>query len=403
MLIIHLQHPDEHQFSYAILTGSATSSAWKQGNWGEVSRLAQRENTVLLIPTRDVLLIRASLVTANSRQLKQALPYALEENLIGDPVEQHFVWQPVKDVPNHYDVAVISRATLKRWLAVLKKHKIRARSLLPDVFALPLSARDPAVPVIVRHDGQLLVRTGELSGFSAVADAAPLLIDSLFTETAEERLVSLYSDQQDGWQEGLSVIDSPQPDVLQAESIRLGMGLNLLNGYQDVSMSSFNRNWKRWRVAAVIALLTLGILAGIEAVQTLRLKERLAMEERENLSLFKQVFPEIKNIDVRSMRSRVQSEIRLLEQAVGQDDGARPSPLPYMSTVAKRFQAQKQFTITEIRSRNGQLVIRFDSPSVELLEKLTQDLSQELGFEPEIKSTLSGGGVSAELTLENKS
>ena len=71
-----------------------------------------------------------------------------------------------------------------------------------------------------------------------------------------------------------------------------------------------------------------------------------------------------------------------------------------MAKVAKTFKQDRNLRITEIRSRRGNLIIRFDIPNVELLDKLSQNLSKDLGFEPRIKSTQSGGAVRAELTLE---
>ena len=119
MLVIHLQHSEQHEFSYALFSGNAASANWQLGNWGAISGLARRNDVVLLIPTRDVLLLQTKLVTTNQRQLKQALPYAIEENLVGDPTEQHFVWQKQADSDDGLNVAVIERETLKSWMALM--------------------------------------------------------------------------------------------------------------------------------------------------------------------------------------------------------------------------------------------------------------------------------------------
>ncbi|MEZ5476359.1 MAG: hypothetical protein R3E95_02320 [Thiolinea sp.] len=71
--------------------------------------------------------------------------------------------------------------------------------------------------------------------------------------------------------------------------------------------------------------------------------------------------------------------------------------------MAKSFEREKSFRITEVRTRECSVMVRFDAPSVDLVEKLGQDLGKDLGFEPQIRSTLSGGGVNAELTLETNS
>ncbi|MEZ5476358.1 MAG: type II secretion system protein GspL [Thiolinea sp.] len=290
MLIIHLQHPEEHEFSYVKLAGNAVSGVWQRGNWGEVSGLAQHDSIILLIPGRDVLLTQVTLVTTNSRHLKQALPYALEENLVGDPADQHFVWQARADSPHVFDVAVIRRDILKGWMELLKKHRVRARTILPDVFALPVSTDEHAVPVIVQQGEQVWVRTGALSGFVAPQGAAPLLINGLFATDDDERAVWLATDQVADWHQHLSVLHEPPTEMLLRDSIQHGAALNLLTGYQDASMSSFTRHWRRWRVAAAFAVITLGILAALEGMETYQLRQQLQQEEQQNLVLFKQVF-----------------------------------------------------------------------------------------------------------------
>ena len=76
MLIIRLQTPEDQDFSYTQLGSNAISSEWVHGNWEQAVKLAGGQPVTLLIPTLDVLLTRTILVTSNSRQLRQALPFA---------------------------------------------------------------------------------------------------------------------------------------------------------------------------------------------------------------------------------------------------------------------------------------------------------------------------------------
>lgn len=248
MLILRLQTPDDTEFAYAKLEGHAASAEWRQGSWAQISKINGNQPIVLLIPSADVLLTRTLLVTSNTRQLRQALPYALEESLVGEVEDQHFVWQA--EDANMLAVAVIDRSRLKAWLQTLKQHKLRAKAILPDVFALPWVA---SMPTIWQKDGQAWVRTGAYSGFSCPAMSLPLLVDSLFEAEEQAPKVQLYTDQATDWQQRLTIIPEPQPNHLLQASLQAGMALNLLNGYQDESMSNFNRNWRRWKVAASLA------------------------------------------------------------------------------------------------------------------------------------------------------
>jgi hypothetical protein len=71
--------------------------------------------------------------------------------------------------------------------------------------------------------------------------------------------------------------------------------------------------------------------------------------------------------------------------------------------VAQTFGKEKSVKITEVRSRRGNLVIRFTSPSIELTEKLGKELGQTLGFDPRIETSVTADGAQATLTLEAKS
>lgn len=380
-----------------IWANSAPSTEWRRGQWKDVSSLIKGQPLVLLIPAHDVLLTHTTLATSNARQLRQALPYALEEQLIGELEEQHFVWNDSK--AGELNVAVIERPRLKQWLELLKQHKLRAKAILPDLFILPISEN---IPTIWHRGGQVFVRTGPLSGFSCPEDMAPLLIDNAFPEDAgeDERKARFYADTDDAdWHDSFTQVAESQPDRLLRQSIQEGLPLNLMQGYQDESMSTFARQWKRWRTAAVFALITLGIMAGLEGVQVWNLKQRLAQAEADNLTQFQAIFPDITGVTAVDIRSRVMSEIKRLEQSRGQG-GDSFSPLPQMGIVARVFQQTGSLKVTEIRKSRDQLIIAFEAPGIEQVEQLKQILVQQLGFEPDMKSTQTGATFKAELALK---
>ncbi len=396
MLILRLQTPNDTEFAYTSLLGTAPSSDWQYGSWAAAEKLVGGQPVVLLIPTDDVLLTEAVVATQNSRQLKQALPYALEESLVGELEDQHFVWQ-ARTGSDVLDVAVINRTRLKEWFNVLKLHKMRAKAILPDVFALPWADN---IPTIWQRAGQIWVRTGVYSGFSCAAASAPFLLDTLFDEEDEVHSVRLYADTELDWLAGLQVTAGSHPDKLWKNSLQESMDLNLLSGYQDESMSTFTRGWKRWRVAAVLSLLTLGVAAGIEGMQAYQLSRQLQAAEAANLAVFNEVFPNISGVSARELRSRVKSEMILLDRAATGDAGTKLSPLPFLSTIGKSFQQQSGLKVTEMRIRSGKLTVVFESPDLQVVELLSQDLGKQLGYPVEIKRTQANNIVRAEFTLE---
>ncbi|MFZ1388863.1 MAG: type II secretion system protein GspL [Thiolinea sp.] len=393
MLILRLQTPHDTEFAYAKLDGNAVAAEWQQANWEQISKINGAQPVTLLIPTADVLLTRTLLVTTNNRHLKQALPYAMEESLVGEVEDQHFVWQTETD--GMLAVAVIDRTRLKEWMAFLKQQKLRAKAILPDVFALPTVE---GVPTVWLKDGQAWVRTGAYSGFSCPAVSLPLLVDSLFEAEAQERKLQLYTDQPADWQVGFAVIPETQSHLLLQKSLQAGMGLNLLNGYQDESMSNFNRNWRRWKVAAVLAVLCAGVWAGIEGMNIWQTSQQLKAAQQQNLAAFQGTFPEIKGVTVYDVRSRVKSELRRLEGANSSETG-KISLLPYLTMVGKVFQQEQGLRITEIRARDGRLSVVFETPDLQAIERIGQGLTTMMGREIGVKSTQAKNVVRGEVTL----
>lgn len=393
MLILRLQTPDDTEFAYAKLEGHAASAEWRQGSWAQVSKINANQPIVLLIPSADVLLTRTLLVTSNTRQLRQALPYALEESLVGEVEDQHFVWQA--EDANMLAVAVIERSRLKAWLQTLKQHKLRAKAILPDVFALPWVV---SMPTIWQKDGQAWVRTGAYSGFSCPAMSLPLLVNSLFEAEDQAPKVQLYTDQATDWQERLTIIPEPQANHLLQASLQAGMALNLLNGYQDESVSNFNRNWRRWKVAASLAFFCAAVWGGIQGMDIWRTAQQVQAAEQQNLALFQEVFPTIKDIQPDAIRSRVKSELSLLAQA-NSPETDKISLLPYLTMIGKVFQQEQGLRVTEIRARDGRLSVVFETADLNAIQRIGQGLTKLLGREILVKSTQANNIVRGEVTL----
>lgn len=393
MLILRLQTPEDTEFAYAKWEGHASSAEWQQGSWAQVSKINGNQPVILLIPTADVLLTRTLLVTSNNRQLKQALPYALEESLVGEVEDQHFVWQADHD--GMLAVAVIDRDRLKAWMQMLKQQKLRTKAILPDIFALPWV---DSMPTVWQKEGQAWVRTGAYSGFSCPALSLPLLVDSLFEAEDLAPKLQLYTDQPADWQQRLTVIPEPQPNRLLQSSLQAGMALNLLNGYQDESMSNFNRNWRRWKVAASLAFFCVAVWGGIQGMDIWRTAQQLKLAEQQNLSLFQEVFPEIKDIQPDAIRSRVKSELTRLAGA-NSPKTDKISLLPYLTMVGKVFQQEQGLKVTEVRARDGRLSVVFETPDLKAIERIGKGLTTLLGREIGVKSTQANNVVRGEVTL----
>ncbi len=118
-------------------------------------------------PAAESALLHATLPTRSHRQIIQALPYALEDQILGAPQDQHFAYVP--DGAN-LAVAVTSRERLRSWLAALDTAGLRPQSLAPVTFALPLES---ATWTIAFTQDEIAVRSATHAGFGVPLDNDP--------------------------------------------------------------------------------------------------------------------------------------------------------------------------------------------------------------------------------------
>src|SRR5262249_9389650 len=129
-------------------------------------------DTTILVPAQDVLLTLAKLPKLSLRKLRQALPYALEENLLEDITQLHFAIghrQPDGMLP----VAIVAKQKMRQWLDLLDSLNITPARLLPLTLALPL--RETEWPCYL-HNGIYTIRTDHYAGFTATEQTLPSML-----------------------------------------------------------------------------------------------------------------------------------------------------------------------------------------------------------------------------------
>ena len=122
----------------------------------------KQKTIIVLVPTQDVLLTSVKLPTMNRARLLQALPYALEEQLLEDVTQLHFAIGEMGS-DGMLPVAVVSQKKMTEWLALLQSEGVEAQVMLPNCLALPWQENQASVWL----DGDMaVVRTGMLQGFA---------------------------------------------------------------------------------------------------------------------------------------------------------------------------------------------------------------------------------------------
>jgi general secretion pathway protein L len=136
------------------------TSAGSARGWPPAAALASAGEIVVLVPAEDVLLTEARVAAKSRAQLMQAIPFAVEDQLLA-PVED-LQFAATEGTGDAVGVAIVSRATLRGWLEQLAANGIRPDVLLPDSLALPL-APDRATALV--ENDRAVVRLAPSSAF----------------------------------------------------------------------------------------------------------------------------------------------------------------------------------------------------------------------------------------------
>ncbi|MBX9445632.1 type II secretion system protein GspL [Dickeya chrysanthemi] len=285
----------------------------------------------VLVPSTDVTFHTLSLPRQSRRQLLQAIPFMLEEQVASDIDQLHFAVMDMHG--DNATVAVVQKSRLRAWLNQCETLGVPVETVVPDVMALP---RADSAWSAISHRNLWLFRLDSGIGMAAeenwyqslLAGFQPLPAVHCYSPVPASALT---------WQ--------PQPvtDLLTlAAQVNLSMSMDLRQGeYAPV------KPWKQallpWR-NVLIALSAWLLLVLGESVWTHYQWYRQADYWRqESVRVYRKLFPDEKQVvNPRAQMQRHLQEVRAgvsgfalteqmnrLQQLVAQNEGVSLQSLSY--------------------------------------------------------------------------
>lgn len=282
-------------------------------NANELSRLtekAQQRPVLTLVPGCDVQLKALTLPGNTARTQAKMVPFMLEDELSQDVDQLHFAFATkFKDAQDHNcGVAAVSRDKMTNWLSWLKAAELRAKVMLPDYLALPLTEGKWAA---VQLGEQLILRQKPWQGLTVEMTLWPTLAPRLDADTVHHI-------------ESYSVLEATVPSiVIDAQPAELPLAVmaeellsskfNLLQGRFAVkdANTAINRHWLWVAGLAAIALL-LNVFLKVSVYQQATAQQEAI--ETEILSLYKEAFPDSKRVRISTVRSQIRQRLSDLGQ-----------------------------------------------------------------------------------------
>jgi general secretion pathway protein L len=398
-LVIRLRAAEEAPASWLIVDANgARSGPVHSGPVADALSLAQERRVVLLLPGSEVTLAEPELPMRGGARFAQAVPFALEEQLASDVELLHFAVGSRATGAAGTPVAVVSRATLERWLAQVDAAGIELVAAYADSLAVPAAG---AGLTLLLDDGTLYVRRPD--GLPYVLDAEPLdgalelVLGAGVTEGetgANGEHVTFYSgtaeyerhrDTIEGLRSRTATLqvkllpDGPLP-LLAAQAVT-GAGVNLLQG-KYAPRSSLGNRLRQWRLPAALAAALALLFIGSQAATWWQQSRQERALDAEITQLFAQALPGQPVVDVRAQ----------LQGALGSASGAGNGLLAAMSALAQAMAQAPAARIEAVSYRGNALELRLTAPSIESLDGIKQGMSRD-GIQAEIQSATPRGQI----------
>ena len=358
--------------------------------------------TLVIVPGELVLLTAVNIPSRQMRQIKQALPYMVEE-LIADNIEEvHMALPATKPVDDAaLPVAVVRHELLINWLDQLYQHGIKPDRIFPDSLTTPW--REHSRSFFVSGE-RVLYRDGLFSAqvfFRAQApNLLPLLAQQFAAQLSSELgavpryLLGSGSDDFEALSElkpllieqlrvDVETVEFAETsaEVLAAQAVRQRDEIiNLLQGGYKVQRHD---SAARWRKTAIVAAIGLLIYTGVTAGSGIWFNWHADRLENETFALYRQLFPQ---------ERRVVSPRKQMQAHLGGGSGVTgASAMPLLSKSAIGLR-NNNVQLDELRysQQKNDLQIQLRVPSMDVLDRIKQQLNG-VGLSVEINSATQRG------------
>ncbi|MEE2002242.1 type II secretion system protein GspL [Alkalimonas sp. MEB108] len=250
---------------------------------------------LVLVPAADVVLKEVALPAKPSRQILQALPYMLEEDVTED-IEQ--LWLALGSVRKEQDqylqqLALCKKAQLEQWLSWLTEAGFQPRQLVPDALLLPTES----LPAAIEFNGSWLLRQGDWQATSVEHEWWPD-----YLELAALPELTSYSPWP-GYIEQVHQLAEPElPLALLARQAQQP-AINLLQG-DYAPKRAVNKSWQLWQPAAVLAGVCLTLYLTLTAVEGWRYGQQARALQQQAVQTYQAAFPGESVVNLRALVQR---------------------------------------------------------------------------------------------------
>jgi general secretion pathway protein L len=378
-LLLRMPRTPEQPATWLIVDARGAPTGPPQG--GPLALAAARaagRRVAVLVPGTDVLLAEPDVPVKAGAKLQQLVPYALEEQLADDIDDLHFAIGRRAGDSSRTPVAVVGRALLDEWLAVLRASGIEPEAVYADSDLLPLN---PGQAVALLEEDAVFVRPPGGSPVTLPADALGEALEIARTgadgsATGARGLIFFTGPAE--WQRHSAQVEAARPQfdgikvqlltggplALFGQQLPAGSAINLLQGAYTPT-SSRAVGFRAWRVAAMLLAGLIGLHLAGKAAELSLLKKR----EHQVDAAMRDTFRSAMHGEPHAADPR-----RLMEQRLAAARGAGGGLLPALQALAQARGSAPGTNVQALNFHNGSLEMKLSAPDASSLDRLGQSL-----------------------------
>lgn len=332
----------------------------------------------------------------NMKQLHQAVPYQLEDELASDIETLHFAFSKLSE--GTVDVLIVEKSIMNGWLEAIPVPE-NVIAIVPDFLALAASEKHWTLLIEKEH---LIARNNRGCGFNSEHALGLEILRQWYEEEQPEGVaVWKTKDAPD--------LTLPFPIESEIHTLQHPMQLfqhdlasssliNLRQGSYAGKEKTYTFKSATWLRVAALFLAFLVFSFGLKIGEYFILQQQIAEANQSIEDTFRKAFPDIKRI----INPRVQMEQRIKTLRSG--GSGDPVFLKLLAAFSNAYQPLDRIKLGDIQYRNNYLIIALNAGSLQTLEALKQRISKEPGISAEISSASNTAGtVEAQLKIQERS
>jgi len=385
--------PDADTASWLVVdSAGARVGAITRGTVDQAAELAAQRRVIVLAPADQVLVTRVDLPVRGAARMRQALPFALEEQVAEDLEVMHFA-AGRREADGSLAAAAVRRERLQHWVGALEEQGIEISSVMAEQSVVPAS---PTSTIWLIEDGACLIRRPGEPGLRVEGDSIEEFMifgDPRDGDTEGGAHLTVYLDANDqarlgddlnALREQLTSVDVKLlPDgalpLLAATAVR-EPGVNLLQG-DFAPRTGIQRLLKPWRTAAALLLALISLLVIRQGAELFQLKAEEEYLDQSIQTVFREAMPDVSRV----VNARGQMETRL--RAIRSAGGGSDAPfLAIMEVISRALVAEPEARLESLSFRNGIMELKLAAPSVDTLDRLQRQVEAGGSLDADILS-----------------